>query len=213
MSRRSAERRKDRSPSATNVWVSRGSVERRQDRSPATTSETSTALRVAKIAGVSSIATATIGGAFLFGATVWETSVAGSPPDANPVVQLVVCDESGRCSFVSRDDTERLDESSTSVLPERDLIAPDLSGASLANSDLTGTDLSGARLLGMDLTEADLTDANLSGADLTGADLTGADLTGADLTDANLSGVVCDETTVWPNDLDASQRPACPVVP
>ena len=104
--------------------------------------------------------------------------------------------------------------------------SPDFEGASLTRADLSdvvfrnptlrNADLSGANLFQAEITEAifreaELADADLresrlradfDGANLTNADLRGADLQGSSLEDANLSGVVWDETTLWPDGED-----------
>ena len=89
------------------------------------------------------------------------------------------------------------------VMPQADCHNVDLRGRELFYANFQGANLSGAIMSGMDLTGADFTGANLTGANLIGATLDyayffGANLTGAQLTRVSMSGIVWDDTTIWP---------------
>ena len=63
--------------------------------------------------------------------------------------------------------------------------------------------LVGGDFVGLDFTDtcfkgAELKGANFSGSNLTGCDFRGARLKWVDFTDAVLTGIIYDETTVWP---------------
>jgi uncharacterized protein YjbI with pentapeptide repeats len=83
-----------------------------------------------------------------------------------------------------------------------------VSKAKSGEKNLGGVDLSGADLRWLDLSGANLEKANLSGADLSGVNIKGANLSGADIRqaifhcqfirEADLSGIVYDDTTIWP---------------
>lgn len=89
------------------------------------------------------------------------------------------------------------------AMPSADCRNVDLRGRELFYANFQGANLSGAIMSGMDLTGADFTGANLTGANLIGATLDyayffGANLTGAQLTRVSMSGIVWDDTTIWP---------------
>ena len=89
------------------------------------------------------------------------------------------------------------------VMPLADRQNVDLRGLELFYANFQGANLSGANMSGMDLTGADFAGANLTGANLIGATLDYAffletNLTGAKLTRASMSGIIWDDSTIWP---------------
>lgn len=89
------------------------------------------------------------------------------------------------------------------VMPQADCHNVDLRGRELFYANFQGANLAAANMSGMDLTGADFTGANLTGANLIGATLDyasffGANLTGAKLTRVSMSGIIWDDTTIWP---------------
>ncbi|UNN02047.1 pentapeptide repeat-containing protein [Rhodococcus opacus] len=138
-----------------------------------------------------------------------------TPPAADAQAAVTVI---GRRD-IGRDGPTRIDLSH-SCLAGAHLSHAHLSHAHLSHADLSGTDLLAADLVGGDLRCATLTGADLRGTDLsnkilydvvlTGADLRGTDLSGvANLIGANLTGVVHDETTIWPDGV--TPPPALPI--
>ncbi|TQC38921.1 pentapeptide repeat-containing protein [Rhodococcus sp. WS4] len=112
-------------------------------------------------------------------------------------------------AHLSHADLSATDLSGTDLLAA-DLVGADLRCATLAGADLRGTDLSNTILYDVVLTGADLSGTDLLGASLPGADLRGTDLSGvANLIGANLTGVVHDETTIWPDGV--TPPPALPI--
>jgi len=88
-----------------------------------------------------------------------------------------------------------------------DLRRKNFDNAQLTGADLTEADLRGVSLRGADLSSADLTGARLDGADLCHARLDGAyaiatEFTMAMFSQTSLDGIVWDQATIWPDDVD-----------
>ncbi|AKL73804.1 putative low-complexity protein [Actinobacteria bacterium IMCC26256] len=160
-------------------------------------------LQNAKLEGAN-LTNATMTDADLFNANLWKVNLSGADL------------RGARLTFSVLDSADmRRSNLGGAMMGHIDMSDADLSGANLEDcvmwdpevenvgSLMQGVNLSGANLRGADLEGsnlwlADLTDANLEDADLTNVDLTEADLTNANLSGTILTGVLWDETTIWP---------------